>query len=218
MHKGWGRMMTNKVLSNISNKKMISSQEKIIFDVEIKNKNIFYDLGKAIEHSNGYRKILIKIFEDMDKFNFDKASSVTNGDALFAEYDFSEIKLYDHTLNVFTEILKIANKEAQGREVLILLALLHDFGKSNELCTHYGITKEERHWMRSSHYFDAIIRQDKDSFDLDETAIKIIRYVLSIHHDSINTEADRQNRYRNELIKADKAARALEKLKLKKSV
>ncbi|MBW6487571.1 HD domain-containing protein [Sulfurimonas sp.] len=211
-------MMINKVLSNISHKKVISNQKKITLDVKIKNKQIFYDLAKIMEKTNGYRKILIKIFEDMDKFEFDKASSVTNGDTLFAEYDFTEIKLYEHTLNVFAEMLKIVDKETQGREVLILLALLHDFGKSNALCKHYKITKEEKHWIRSSQYFNTIIEEDRDFFDLDETAIQIIRYVLSIHHDSLTTEADKQNRYRNELVKADRAARESEKLKLKKAV
>lgn len=216
MNLGWKKMIANKVLSNISHQKLVSHQKKIKFDVKLSNAFIFSDLGMVFKHIGGYRRLFIKLFEDMDKFKFTQASSVTTADILPSMY--GEINLYDHTLNTFKQMLKAIDDNSANKEILLLLALLHDFGKSELLCENYKITKEEKHWVRSSLYFKQIIENDSFFFDLDETGIHIIRYILSIHHDSLLNSTEQQNRYLLELKKADKAARDLEKLLLEKAV
>lgn len=213
MHLGWKKMITNKVLSEISHKKLISHTKKIKFDVAIENRTIFEELGMVFENIEGNRRLFIKLFEDMDKFNFSEASSVTTNDVLLSDY--GEIKLYRHTINTFREMLKIVNSE-MDKEILLLIALLHDFGKSSELCSHYKITKEDRHWVRSAHYFTNIIESDQNNYELDESAIKIIANTLSIHHESLLNKSQQENRYLVYLKKADAAARKLEKTQLDK--
>ena len=213
IHPGWKKMLSNRVLSEIENNRQKRKQKIERFDTHISNNEIFNDLDYVFSHIEGYKKLYIKLFEDMSEFNFIKTSSVTDGNDNLKS-DFGEVKLYNHTLNSFKQMVLLINDNHDyqiQKDLYLLIALLHDFGKSHELCEYYKINLNDKHHIRSAIYFKKIIENnEEDYFGIDEASFKIILNTLHTHHSLINRE-EKETSFLIALKKADGSARKLEK-------
>jgi len=211
MHMSWKRMLVNMKLSEIGNTKIKAlGNGDQNFNVSISNNAIFLDLKDVFSKIDGYKNIYLKIFEDMSEFNFIDTSSVTdNGDDLPSIY--GSIFLYEHTMNSFKCMFEYLQQEQRIQiDLYLLIALLHDFGKSHSLCEHYGIKLSDSHCIRSAKYFKIIIENNNDdsSFEIDETSFNIIYKTIYNHHSFIPEE--KQSQFLEALIIADRKARKIE--------
>lgn len=214
IHVGWSKMLVNTVLSQIESNRKVHKKIEKRYQVDITKKKIFDDLKYIFNYIGGYRNLYIKFFEDMEEFNFLETSSVTdNKDDLPSLY--KEIKLYEHTINVVTQFLDIAKKDIQVQQnidIYLIIVLLHDFGKSHNLCNFYNINLEEEHCNRSAYYFkEIVLKYFKDEEILDNASFTIIYGTLFNHHKILTEEEKKENPYYLKLIESDKKARALEK-------
>ena len=208
MAPGWQKMLVHKRISGISLKKRQKKARISRIKVDIKNDAIFKELGRVLAQTDGYVEIYMHLFHDMDQFDFFETSSVPDAkDFELIASDYEHIKLFDHTMNVFNEtvsLLKADFKKNSQKDIYLLIALLHDFGKSNKLCEYYEVESRHNHWTRSAHYFKKILEIKK--FDIDKTAANIILETLLSHHSILN-EQKQDDLFIKSLKKADSAAR-----------
>jgi len=214
LHSAWSRMLVFKELSKIHKQKNKTITNKISYPVNMENKKVFEEFKKLIPNITGYIRLYIKLFNDISEFDFPSCSSVT--DKHFSQNAlYADIELFEHTLNVFYEMLNIVDSDdyASNKDILLLIALLHDFGKSHELCNLYNIDLENSHCIRSAKYFEQIVRADKLEYLLDDTSFSIIYNTLYNHHNIIESDTT-PTIFLNALIQADANARALELKKI----
>jgi len=209
LNKNWEKMKATTVLSVIENNRRKKEVKNEKYSVYIENEVIFNDLEFVFFHIDGFRNLYIKLFEDMSKFDFINTSSVTDSsDNLISNH--GTTMLYKHLFNTFremVEILKRGNSSLQ-KDIFYLLALLHDFGKSHELCNHYNIDLSHKHHVRSALYFESIIEEEDDRFGMDTTSFLIILKNLKEHH-SMGEKSD--DIFMEKLKIADRRAREFEK-------
>ncbi|MFA6195381.1 MAG: hypothetical protein WC656_01900 [Sulfurimonas sp.] len=206
-------MAANVFLSVIENKRQIKNQMTENYEVCISDVSIFGDLKHIFSHIGGYKKLYIKLFEDMARFNFRTCASVTdNSHYLPSEY--GHITLYQHTINTFDQMILIVKTHQDyqiQKDLYLLIALLHDFGKSHELCEHYKIELEKGHWIRSAAYFKKIVNDELDEhLNIDAASFNIIYDTLFSHHSQTKDE-QKNNKFLNALELADSGARKFEK-------
>jgi hypothetical protein len=221
MHPAWQKMMVNRILSEIETKRQKKNQKIEKYKVCISNMAIYYDLKYVLGIIDGYRKIYIKLFEDMSEFNFMNCSSVTDG------YDNStathkEVMLYAHTLSTFDQMVMIVNASNEHKiqkDLYLLIALLHDFGKSHELCKSYKIViGEDNHCVRSAKYFEKIINKNKE-LEIDHISFKIIYDALFTHHKEWGIDdLGQNNKFLVALKQADGNARAAEIIEMERLI
>lgn len=199
-------------LAKIKRKKRITTER---YNVCISEDTIFQDLSFVFENIDGYKNLYLKIFEDMSKFDFLNTSSVTDNQNNLAQY--GNIKLYDHTLNTFKQMVSITNESnnhdiQMQKDIFLIIALLHDSGKSHKLCAFYDIPLDEGHHIRSAYYFKKIVSMDDvDLFEIDEVAFDIIYNTLYLHHQPELQKTTEDSIFLAFLKKADSMARAVEK-------
>ncbi len=218
LHVSWQRMFVIKELANIAAKmhKEKVHAEKVY--ISISSKDIFEDFQDVVSSTDSYRRLFAKLFEEMERFNFKESASVTDSKFENKKAQFENIKLYEHTINTFNSMLKIlggteTSQQYLNKDIFLIIALLHDFGKSHALCEAYDIDiTEHDHWVRSADYFIKLINEDDDLYLLEETTIKIIHKTLFLHHTNISKE--KKTDFLSKLIEADKLARDLELKKL----
>ena len=205
------------VLAEIENNRMEDRLEEEHYEASILNPTLFNDLSTVFENSNGYKKLYIKIFEDIDKFELTKISSVTDNQSSLAFY--KDIELYDHLFRTYEKMyeLVIHNRTYDiQRDLHLLIALLHDIGKAHNLCEFYSIDLKHPHDVRSAKYFEVLVLQDlENNFNLDSTSYNIILNTLRNHHQPIKGE---KTIWHKLLEKADGLAREEETKILEKRV
>lgn len=219
MNTAWRKMLVFKRISEISDNKKKTKIVPKKLNVNIKNKMIFNQLASVLSKNTAYTQLYIKLFEDMDRFNFAETSSVPD-----AEYfdliasDFKHINLLKHTIGVFdrmSAILESAHslKISDKADVLLVIALLHDFGKSEVLCKSYDIGLRDKHWIRSAKYFLQIVKTE--DIEIDEVTKNTIFETLRLHHSPILSQQQQENLFLQLLKQADSEARYKE---LKKDI
>lgn len=207
----WEKMLFWRVVANFENERISNNIPKLAnqyYEINIPDKKMFNDLQLIFMQSKAYKKLYLKIFSDFSEFNFVDCSSVT--DNYGSKSIYGDIKLYDHlirTYNKMLDILRINKALDVQQDVFLLIALLHDIGKSHELCKHYLINTDERHDIRSAYYFKSIIENDVDNdYKIDESTYRIIYNTLIMHHDKTNRNIE-SNIYHKLLVQADQLAR-----------
>lgn len=187
LHRSWQKMLVYKHISNLENKRIKKQIVHEKYQVNISEKRIFKELSYVFSEIQGYKNLYIKLFEDMSLCDFINTASVTDKHGENSS-KYIKIKLYDHTLNTFykmVEILKSKENLTIQKDIFLLIALLHDFGKSHKLCEKYNINLENGHHIRSSQYFNNIILNSIDNYGLDKVTFKIIYETLYAHHEII---------------------------------
>jgi len=216
LHYSWEKMLVFKHISNFENnriKKQIA-QEK--YQVNISNKRIFKELSYVFAEIQGYKNLYIKLFEDMSSFDFIDTDSVTDAHGEQVS-KYKKIRLYDHTLNTFYKMVEILHNDKNliiQKDIFLLIALLHDFGKSHKLCENYEIDLENAHHVRSANYFNEIVLNSIDNYGLDQVAFKTIYGTLNEHHEIISSRTE-ETIYMKLLKEADGMARKTEEALLK---
>ena len=131
--------------------------------------------------------ILCSLIEDMYKFDFASSSSVGGKIAnLTMNISLEELKsidLLEHSFGVanFMEQI-VAKKYGSFTSLFLILALVHDFGKSKKLNKAFMLDSEFGHWKASAQYLSAKVKTLKVS-PYYEKLIGIIFEVVNSHHD-----------------------------------
>jgi len=169
-----------------------------------------------IKHKNDRLKELYAFLDnEMKIYKFSECSSVNPDFEAIASnvedlYKTNQaINLEIHTKGVVSNMQKLLNENGLKSDVLIAIAYLHDFAKSEHLVKHYGLNSKNRHHVNSAIYSKSILYRNgmfSDVFTEEEN--KIIFDTIKSHH-----EEDRNinNFYMRMLIEADIRQRNFEK-------
>lgn len=183
-----------------------------------------------------YKPIFVYIakyaLEDMARYNFkDDPSVVTilQSDVDHLKQKFSveysvlaKINLEEHTLNVFEQAIREVKKRGRisGLEIMILAALLHDFGKSSkirkELLGEVSKRQYRAHADVSHMYINSILaRKIIKTFNLQTMpdTLKMIAFIVQNHHP--NSKELKSNHSIDFVVQADFHAREFEYNKIK---
>lgn len=152
------------------------------------------------------KKTAFIALSDAEKYQFDICSSIKDdedtlrlGKALGFE-KLKKTRLLQHTYHVVWYASKFTEKAGGNMPSLLLLALLHDFGKHGAIKELYKISTNVSHEMISANYASSIM---KTSGDFSDEYIEIIERIMSTHHTSpvkgvllydLLNEADRLSR------------------------
>ncbi|WP_457749124.1 HD domain-containing protein [Sulfurimonas sp.] len=128
----------------------------------------------------------------MISYKFSSVSSVTNHQKNSnekAHYELlSKYNLYDHTINCAICAIDIAEKKklpSLTKETLILLALLHDFGKEPTIAGKYGDIEIEatktKHNIYSKYFAKSFLRKHVGK-NINEENFEIVVNTLENHH------------------------------------
>lgn len=175
----------NKLIEEVdSSKKLLTSDERYIL--------------YHIEHVQ-MKNLIIALFQEMIFYKFNKVSSVPRHVHLkhltnkYSRYDiFDKVTLYQHTLNCAICAIEVCEKESAPnkiRENIILLSILHDFGKSTLLLeklldtkTHLQLTRTKiPHNIYSALYAETFLKNYIGEAIQKETYLVIIQ-TLKDHH------------------------------------
>lgn len=212
MNKKWGKMLFFSRLSQIQKEKQMNFfKKKDVITVNIKSKRILSDLVFFTEKANGFPYLYKRFFEDMEKFDFMGASSVGDDENDWAPNIYGETNLYDHTIGAveyFFKMIEKLNIPESQIDFYFIIVLLHDFGKSKELCKQYGVDKFSAHHKRSAEYFKLVV--EELDVNIDDSIKKAIFDTLYNHHES-SSKTSKDNPFMYVLIEADKAQREKER-------
>lgn len=170
---------------------------KIEFQKKERAKKLLPLLNNASERyiidnisDSGIKKIAINLFLDMHKFDFTIPSSVPKNREVALKdtatrYDLlSKIKLYDHTLYCTISAIEICQKNDIPQtiaDLVIILAILHDFGKHPEIFEKYKNKNDDLHNIVSSYYVKKEFRVYIGK-DIHEDTYKQLIHTLYNHH------------------------------------
>lgn len=184
---------------------------KIEFQKKERAKNLLPALTNSSEryiigniNDNGLKRIAINLFLDIHKFDFTKHSSVPkNRESVLRDettrYDLlSKINLYNHTLYCAISAIEICQKNDIPQaitDLVIVLAILHDFGKHPEVFEKYKNKNDDLHNIVSSYYVKKIFRVYIDK-DIHQDTYKQLIHTLYNHHKL--PETTRKNTDKNE--------------------
>jgi CRISPR-associated endonuclease Cas3-HD len=181
-----------------------------------------YELFICISNNiqDSYLHTLTYIFNDLKEAKFENDSSVNfKYDAHikqhYTNYDLlSSVDLLTHTINVVNEAINLTFNVPSGiKNIVLLLALVHDFGKSSYIQNMIGEPSDTKHEVVSAKYIQLILTKniEQDNISLDH--ISSIYKILSNHHSHLS----RVNNQITELFyKADHNARKNELKFIKK--
>ncbi|PCI30910.1 MAG: hypothetical protein COB67_00200 [SAR324 cluster bacterium] len=195
-------------------------------DVEVVQDEIFHfkrlqleSLSKFINnYTSFYLPYINHLIEEIERYSFFQYPSVNSTFhehllSITTNYQLlSKINLESHTLNVVYETAKMSRElPSQIKSINIILALLHDFGKCNEIKKDLK-EKKEKHWKISAEYASRTMMH----FDIPlPIRLKIVQ-ILTYHHDSplnnFSDEAKNIQKIKNDdlflhLCHADSSAR-----------
>lgn len=227
------RLNKEKFLKEISDK-----SDKLFLNTLSEKKFNTYVLKKICSSNKKSYALLGDMLEDIYRFNFKKTSSVeqNNLETIGQANDYSllaNVDLEEHTFGVFNNMSKLVAKSyGEYFYNFLMIAMVHDFGKSKELCTHYKIPDTLSHCQRSSIYFKIKVNEIEkylvDGWSLDERKIlNIVERVIYKHHENKNDkkilvyedkkeESGIENLFLDFLLEADKLQRESEIFMLKK--
>jgi len=175
-----------------------------------------------IKQAPSFKKTIKKIIGLMNEFNFKGTPSVdraydiqhknrtNNYDLLFHNMD-----LYAHTLHVAYEILQFSRKGNTGG-INILIALLHDFGKSHKVIEMYSDIASLSHEKISAKFaedflLDEMLQGDRE---LSAEVIEVIKNTIDVQH----SEVKNKSLFLQDIISADSNARRNEITFIKKKI
>jgi hypothetical protein len=202
------------------NTKTKNQQKRI--DITSKILDLEYQTGLEIVMSstNKYHNLFAQLFIDMSKAEFKKTESVSQSfDVHLLSYNnryklLTEIDLYSHTMNVVVETIKITKDIPQDtKNIAILLALLHDFGKSKLISDEYRFEAKAKgkHHIISANYAKYTMQSEKLSYlskeEITNELIELVYEVLRNHHEE---NIVNKNIFFKLLEKADANAREIE--------
>jgi len=209
----------NNTRKRVSKEKTKPNKQQINIKNDVYDNDFQDGLVLILNVTENFNKLFKKIFIDMDNCQFKKTPSVNSSYdkeliAHNSRYELlKEVNLYNHTINVVIETIKLTNELPQNvRDIAIILALLHDFGKNDKIIKTYNLGDDGRkHHHRISAYYakhtmqDAMIGSHSTNIITDEL-VEMIYKVLRMHHDSDKEK----NLFLDLLIKADMNAREIE--------
>ncbi len=195
--------------------KLIADIRKITADKE-------YNVGLnlILNSTSNFHNLFENLFILMDKNEFKKTQSISKKyDQHLISYNnryelLSSINLYSHTINVVVEAIKISNENKlpqQIQDIVILLAVLHDFGKNPIIAKNYQFEKDNigKH-HRISANFAKFIMYEESLLDVEQGITKeltdMVYTTLRSHHEEVKNN----NMFLKLLINADTNARELE--------
>lgn len=202
-------------INNQHKPKLIADIRKITADKE-------YNIGLnlVLNSTTSFHNLFKNLFISMDKNEFKRTQSVSqNYDTHLIKYNnryklLSSINLYSHTINVVVEAIKISidNKlPQQVQDIVILLAVLHDFGKNQLIAKEFQFEKENlgKHHRISANYAKFIMFEES-LLDVEQGITKelidMVYTTLRSHHEEVKNN----NMFLKLLINADTNARELE--------
>lgn len=149
--------------THISGARGLSTERKqsIPQHIEFPEGSVF----QALQRCGVHAEILGKIYDLYEKFNFRQVSSVGEKIRWYAKSDHEriydllrEVNLYDHCVRVAQNALLDEEIAAEQRKMVALFGLLHDIGKSKELCAHYGVDAD-RHELAGAELIEALLSE-----------------------------------------------------------
>lgn len=173
-------------------------------------------LELVVKATSNYHTLFSRLFSDMDKFNFKSTQSVSSSyDKHLLEYNnrfdlLKEINLLSHTMNVVIETIKLTTEEKLPqniKDIAILLAVLHDFGKNEKVSKEFQFEKDnkERHDKISANYAKYTMQEESlgHNSSITKDLISMVYTTLREHHE---TEKEK-NMFLDLLFTADINAR-----------
>lgn len=209
-------------LEEENKKKIILSNSEVI-PIEIECDIIKKDLVDiATLYTPQSLLLLTKIFRIMDRYDFRNTSSgpkqkwksFINVSKNKNNFELLQnISLYDHSLRVMIFALKLAEEyklSTREKDFAMLIALLHDFGKSLEITNYIGNPSELQHDVRSASFFKQFILSNKDIQIFSEDEVAMIHDTLASQHidysDSKRLEENKKYKPYKKLLKLVKKA------------
>ena len=156
-------------------------------------------------------EIVVELFEDMHEYDFSSTPSVRNAtiEGHISSYSrLEKINLYDHTINCATSAIEIfieENTPQTTANIVLLLALLHDFGKEERLFKKFNGDTRTNHCVISSRYARSKFSKYVNTL-LSKEELATIAETLEKHHNKYVQETE----YLRLLKRADGAARQKE--------
>lgn len=225
MTKNWFKFVASTKLleiMNTNNKSIINPKKFIAKSVIIKDLEVL-SLQKEVllltkEH---YLHTFNELFCDLEKIKIEKSKSVNSkyksyNNALQIDNALDSLEkhitLYEHTKNVIKcAITCTSDKPDVIKAIVILLSLVHDFGKSKIIITdviknNSDIYTNTRHDIISSYYLKKVLLKNKEYDNLEIDHISFLCHALKNQHS--------ENSIDNEILelfyKADALARDYE--------
>lgn len=217
----WGSVFsTTTLIEKIVNKKE-QSDKQLTANVDIvlsisssMNENVFSFI--EVIHNESLRNMTRDMIEDMYTYSFDDSSSVTGETHLYdstSDYDkLKSITLMQHTFGVVNQMHElIGQKYGLYSDLFLLLALLHDFGKSSALKRDFAIDQSLPHHEASSEYLRHKIHSCKNITPYYRDLLNKICVVMEAHH-----SRDKQSEFYPVKSVGDDSGKELEILFLEK--
>ena len=191
-------------------------------DITSKILDLEYQTGLdiVISSTNKYHYLFAQLFIEMNRAEFKKTESVNKSyDTHLISYNnryklLSQVDLYSHTMNVVVETIKITMDIPQDtRNIAILLALLHDFGKSKLISDEFKFENKNdaKHHVISANYAKYIMQNEKLSYlskeEITNDLIELVNFILRNHHEE---KIENKNIFFKILEQADANAREIE--------
>lgn len=211
------------------------------------SKGAILNQNKSIDHNfsalssvlvkQDLRKMFMYILADMYEYHFWKASSVDAslviGAHIITNYDsLKKVNLLEHSFGVFNQMHKLdIKKYGVFTDFFLLAALTHDFGKSVELRTKYGLSEKDPHHKNSSYYLIEKLKEEEFAITLSGANLQTYYAVadaIRLHHDKAkpiasldSDEEESLDKFRDLVLKflkeADHAQRNLELEEIRKN-
>lgn len=129
------------------------------------------------------REAIAELFGIMIKFDFSQNSSIPNhrnSSNDTQQYKaIGKINLHNHTINVVIEAINVcADEPSANRDLVILMAMLHDFGKCAKLVENYSLSTASPHEVNSSRLAEILLLK----FKFHSTLINTVISTLKNHH------------------------------------
>ena len=163
-------------------------------------------------HDSQLHQIAEHLCECMHSFKFKKSSSVPRNTKLIGEHatttDYellAKINLYNHTINCAVCAIEASKNQPQKiRDIVIVIALLHDFGKSPKILRLFNNINAD-HEKISARFAENVL----NDFNVSDELNQVIFSTLFDYHTS---DKDKEKTiYAPIVIQADIASRILEK-------
>lgn len=148
-----------------------------------------------------------------ERFDFKFTSSVGKKIEWYAVieengYDIlRDVNLYDHTIRVARNALEDKNTEENQRGLVGLFALLHDAGKSEELCRYFGIAYGMGHEKAGAEFIEIFLH----GTDYEALGRKFSGDLIKLHHAKNKNKGYQELTFYGEALhRADSLARKQE--------
>ena len=170
---------------------VVSSTESTAIGVTSKHE-VIRAVASMIQHSTSYYpELFAMILDDMETLGFAQTPSVRSQFDVHIKERYNKhemllkIDLFSHTMHVTKETFPlIISLTDKFRAIQLLMALMHDFGKSYEVITIVGAKNSSPHDMVSATYFEKIASDARHNHgcNITKETIDAIAHLLRHHH------------------------------------